>query len=99
MVQMIQLTRGQEETLHRITTALEKIAENSTQPKPTTESDDKGKLFIVVRVDKTWKFSDIDGVATSYDSAERLIETESVKPHAERYDWTIVEYNRSDIRE
>lgn len=29
MVQMIQLTRGQEETLARITTALEQIAENT----------------------------------------------------------------------
>lgn len=30
MVQMIQLTRGQEEILNRITAALEKIAENTT---------------------------------------------------------------------
>lgn len=29
MVQMIQLTRGQEETLHRLVTALERIAEHT----------------------------------------------------------------------
>lgn len=29
MVQMIQLTRGQEETLHRLVTALEQIAEHT----------------------------------------------------------------------
>lgn len=44
MVQMIQLTRGQEETLHRITTALEKIAENTKRIADNTAKDEPSPL-------------------------------------------------------